>query len=237
MKPYSLQTNMPRDSIKSRTFQWGEMSKIVEWLSQVMAEKNLSQADLARLLGVERQTVYKVLTGKRRLNSDELLKLQVELGISPPLTHSPSIHVGYVKVVGEVAGGLWKDVTYSDFVEYEIPIVHDPRWPEEALKALVVRGESINRRARDGDIVLTLALKFAPRSFAAGDWVIAERQRGDLIETTVKRIERDDAGNWILLPDSDDPRFQDPMRLEEDGVESVRVVAFVLEFIKPATRL
>lgn len=228
---------MPRESKRSRNFQWGDMSKISDWLRGVMTEKGLTQSDLGRVLGVERQTVYKILNGKRRLNSDELLKLQHELGIIPPLTPPTPKEVSYVKVAGEVAGGLWRDVTYSDFVEYEIPIVHDPRWAKEALKALVVRGESINRKAQDGDLVLTLSLGYAPRGYEVGDWVVVERQRGDLIETTVKKMGRNDAGNWILLPDSTDPRFQEPMTLDDEGVDGVRVTAFVLDFIKPATRL
>ncbi len=72
-----------------------------------------------------------------------------------------------------------------------------------------------------------------------GDMVIFERARegGQLIETTAKRVRR--RGPMLeLWPESDDPRWQDPLRIDirhvQDG-ENGRVIARVLYAYKPAS--
>jgi hypothetical protein len=127
---------------------------------------------------------------------------------------------------------------FVDFEPFEIPIPIDARWPEGAVKAWVVRGESINKKASDGDFVVTLDIDHAPRAFQHGDWVIAERTRFGLRELSVKQVQVFEGEIW-LAPDSTDSRFT-PLRLcHQDNVrvdEAVRVTAFVLEFVKFATR-
>jgi len=222
---------------KSRIFNWGDVVVVVDWLKRVMAERQLSQAALGRILGIERQQVYRVLKGARRLTSDELLKIAKELNVELPASHQPKApEIRYIKVVGEVAAGVWHDVTYQDFAEFEIPYAYEPKWPPEAVKALIVRGESVNRKAQDGDKIAILMYEYAPRTFREGDYVVAERRRGDLIECTVKLVKGSERTGWELWPDSTDPRYQEPLRLGEHDGEVVRVTAFVLDFIRAGTR-
>lgn len=246
---------MPPESHKPRNYGWDGMDETIAWLRSKMEQHGINQVGIAKLIGKDRQTVNKVLAGTRRIASDELLKLQEHfrtleygaVGSSTELASGGEVSVNpnplpsvrYIRVVGEVAAGLWREVTYSDFEHFDLPIVADPRWPAEALSALVVRGQSINRKANDGDFVLILDIHHAPRSFREDDWVVVERREGDKVETTVKRVGRNGDGGWLLLPDSTDPRWQEPIHLVENGNEDVevRVVAFVLDFIKPATKL
>lgn len=143
--------------------------------------------------------------------------------------------VRYVKVVGEVAAGAWRDVTHSVFSEYEIGIPVDPKYPLGSLFGLVVRGTSINRKAQDGDCVLCLKADAAPRPFQAGDWVVVEQIDGGRVETTVKQVKW--KGGWELWADSTDEQWQKPIVLKNlpNGIE-VNVSAFVLEFVTSATR-
>lgn len=235
---------MGSESRKSREVRWGDVNAIVDWLSRAMAEKEITQADLGRALGVGRDVMNKVMKGRRRLTGDELLALSRFLDIPPPETpeHSESEPVAvrpiaYVCVVGEVRAGHFEDVTYSDFETYQIPYALDPRWPVEAIQGFVIRGESINKQARDGDLAITLKVERAPRSVQNGDWVVAERRRHDLVELTVKRVRMDGDGVIELWPDSTDPRFQKPLLMGEHEGETVSVVGFVLDFMRPATRL
>lgn len=239
-----------KKSKRQRQTRWGEVSKISEWLRAALKAQNKSQAWLGRQLGQERDVINKVLKERRRLTSEELIKISTILKTPPPIIGDEDANdplneswnseriIRQVKCVGEVQGGVWKEMAFEDFDEFEIPYTADPRWPEGAVKALRVRGDSINRKAEDGDFVAVLDVNAALRAFKDGDWVVCHRARGGLIESTVKQVRR--AGDiWQLWPASTDPRFQEPITLEADGMnadDEVRVVGFVLDFIKSATR-
>lgn len=213
---------------------------------QALLEKHgIKQKVLAAAIGIGEDAMTRLLKGKRALKAVEQAKIEEFFATYEPLTAPISdLEVEYVRVIGEVAAGAFNDMTYVDFADYEIPYVVDPRWPRDGVKALLVRGESINRQARDGDHVVVLLAEFAPRTWRAGDWVVAECKKGGLVETTVKRVRGSAANGWELWPDSDDERFKDPIKLDDcDDAQcesqdraSVRVIAFVLDFLRAGVR-
>lgn len=224
----------------------GVDQEVIIWLKAALKKSGISQAELSRQLGVRRDVITNVIKGTRQLKGGELLKIAKILNVAPPaqaglgqqntLTASSlTASIRYVPVVGEVAAGVFKEMYVEDFEVFEIPIPIDPKWPTEAVTALVVRGDSINRKAADGDYVVTLEYGYAPRTFEHGDWVVAERARGDIREVTVKRVELLD-GIFFLVPDSYDPAFK-AIRLGETDGEQVRVLGFVLQFVRMGTRL
>ncbi|TNC15360.1 helix-turn-helix domain-containing protein [Methylobacterium terricola] len=208
-----------------------------KWVVGQIEARGIQQKELAAAIGVSADTMSRMLSGKRTIKAEDLSRISAFFGEQPPLTTAPSERkVSYVKVLGEVAAGAFVDMHYVDFAEYTIPYLADPRWSPEAVRALVVRGESINRQARDGDHVIMLDIGEAPRSFRAGDWVVAERVKGGLKETTVKQVRKGSDGSWELWPDSDDQRFQDPLIVEDGEADSVKVIGFVLDFMRSGTR-
>jgi transcriptional regulator with XRE-family HTH domain len=210
-------------------------SEIRAWLRSALQEAKVSQSELGRRAGFTPDQVSRILKGERTLSAEEMLRVSRAIGVLPPLQMPESyFNIRYVSVIGEVAAGTFSDMNVSSFAVYEIPIPVDPKWPEGSVAAYVVRGESINRRASDGDYVVTLKAEAAPRSWQHGDWIIAERARGDLCETTVKQVCIRN-GKTTLCPDSNDPRFL-PYVLGQDGEYMVRVLAFVLDFVRPATK-
>lgn len=209
---------------------------LLAWYKKALQTSGVKPAEISRRTGITADVLSKVLKNRRKLSFEEAVQIADALGIDPPAgraTSSPQVVT--IQVVGEVAAGVWHEPAYDDFVPYSFPYTSDGRWPPEALEALVIRGESVNRRAKDGAKVVTLALEAAPRGPRDGDWVIAERRRGDLIETTVKQMRRRTDGKFELWPDSDDPRFQEPLQLGEHSGEVTMVKAFVLDFVSPAT--
>jgi SOS-response transcriptional repressor LexA len=223
----------------------GAVSDLTDWLAGEMKARGLSQAALARALGLSgRDVVNKILKGKRKLSAAELIQITEKTGIKLPanlvsnyLTDATDArNPVLLKVTGEVAGGLFMDMSASDFDPFEIPYAADPRWPVEAVTALRVRGNSINRVASDGDYVVVLAPEAAPRDFRAGDWVVVHRERAGLVEATVKRVGGNAETGWRLEPYSTDPAHQSPVVLGEHDGEVIRVVGFVIDFIRPATR-
>jgi SOS-response transcriptional repressor LexA len=223
------------------------MDDLKQWVLQAMRAKKLSMSDLSRQLGIPVDGISKFLKDKRGLTASEMREIERITGVVAPAinenlneTKLTSAAVARklerIRVVGEVAGGVWKEMNHLDFPEYELDYPLNPRWPADAIKALRVVGESINRQARDGDHVVCLDMWSFPRDLKSGDWVVVHRQRGEIVETTVKKLVGE-PGSWMLHPDSTDPRFQEPIPMNgADGIgDEVRVVAVVLDFIRPAT--
>lgn len=211
----------------------------IEWIRAGLEKPGKSRVGLAKALGRSPSVVTHLLDGRRALKVREIVTIANYLECFPPLDEgqlrdsTPTLR--YLAVTGEVAGGVWSEPQLEfERIETRVPV--DPQWPAEGMYLLRVRGTSINRRAQDGDFVVCLDVFAAPRKFRIGDWVIAERQRNGLVETTVKRVGTQD-GALVLFPDSTDPRFQDAIYLTDGDEENaeVQVRAFVLQFLKPAT--
>jgi len=147
-----------------------------------------------------------------------------------------------IRVLGEVNAGIWREVSHPERFEQseQSPFPPDPNYPASAQFDLIVRGNSINRFARDGERLRCVRLIDAGMEADSDDLVIVERRRNDgqLIETTAKRMRR--RGHVLeLWPDSDDPAWQEPIRIDlrkqRDGEEAT-VIALVLYAYNPARR-
>jgi phage repressor protein C with HTH and peptisase S24 domain len=119
-----------------------------------------------------------------------------------------------IPVVGEVAAGLWREQQAVELEQVDewLP-VEIPGYERAALYALKVTGSSMNAVYPPGRFVIV-----APAHEAGvrwGDYVIVERQKNDLVETTIKELVND-RGRLALYPRSYDPNFQDPIYLKHD---------------------
>lgn len=209
----------------------------MEWIIKGLDKPGKSRAGLAKAIGRHPAVVTNILSGKRELKAREISTIANYLGVDPP-ANAPieeRHQIATAQIIGDVVAGVWAEPGVH-FEPIPSTVVVDARWPEHSVFLLRVRGASINRQAREGDLVLCLDAHAAPRDFQHGDWVVAERvDAAGRIETTVKRVAGDRRTGVVLAPDSDDPSFQQPIRLGKHDGEEVRVRAFVLEFIKPAT--
>lgn len=139
-----------------------------------------------------------------------------------------------IRTLGEVAANVWRGVDADDqarFEEEKSALPADPRFPADAQYDLVVRGTSINRVVPDGFRLRVLNLQKTGGEAPNGELVIVQRTRdqGQIVETSAKRLRRLPNGAVELWPDSDDPRWQTPLRLGEDpDREVVEVVGWVL---------
>lgn len=148
-----------------------------------------------------------------------------------------------VPVLGEVAAGTWREVdsAVDQPPSDPVPVPPDPRWPYAEQFALVVRGSSIDRIAQDGDILSCVSLRAIGREPEDGELVVVERTRfgGQMRETTAKILRR--AGARVeLWPESNDPKFQEPIVLDPDGDdregETVEIRALVTWVHAPLER-
>lgn len=195
-----------------------------EWLKGLFRESGRKPAELARHLGVDPSAVSRMQKGERKIKVEELTKIKSFFGILPqgsadyyipsPLDHltlrpdnAPTL---YLPVLGEVAAGVWLDVNqHVDETAYRpIPYPSDPRYPHDWQYGLVVRGTSINRVAKDGDILGCLDYAASGIDLRDQDIVIVERTRhqegtreltAKVLCLTIKGVE--------LRPDSTDTRW------------------------------
>ena len=58
------------------------MTTLAERLATLMAEKGLSQAELARIIGVKQPSIFKILSGQT-LNPKNILEIATALGVNP----------------------------------------------------------------------------------------------------------------------------------------------------------
>lgn len=144
-----------------------------------------------------------------------------------------------IVIQGEVAAGLWLEIdAFREELLGELPFAADPQYPVEAQYALGVKGTSINRVARPGDYLLCLDLGLSGIEPSNGDLVIVERRRaqGGEKEVTAKRFHRNET-RIELLPDSDDPRWQEPIMFHfasQPDDEEIAVVALVTGVFRSA---
>ena len=135
-------------------------------------------------------------------------------------------------VIGEVSAGNWREMEILDIME-QPPLPVDLSFHESrSCFAMVVRGESINKIARDGDYLLCVRRDAMRSDFRSGDLAVVQRSResGRLIEVTAKRLKKIDH-QWELWPVSTDARFQQPLTVESlDDTQEITFVGIV-EFI------
>jgi transcriptional regulator with XRE-family HTH domain len=198
-----------------------DLMSLGQRIFKARTKKGLSQSALGKKLGVTREAVSQWEADVSEPTAARLRKLSVILdeGFDFLATGRSGEHgtVPGVRLWGEVAGGVWAEVRDSQDDDFQrVPVAPDPRYPASAQYALKVRGNSVNRVAKPGTVVICVDIVEANVELRDGDLVWVERRRGDLVETTLKRL-RKGAGGAELWPESDDPKHQEKLAI--DGLE------------------
>lgn len=138
----------------------------------------------------------------------------------------------WLEISGAVAAGVWRDQTEWPASERYKVKFGKSRYSERERFGVRLEGLSMNRTIAPGSDLECLWTKFSPLAAQPGDLVIVERQAHDLVELTCKRLAMD-GDEYILLAESYEPEFQEPIRLgnPDDGVfddNEIRIVGIVL---------
>lgn len=134
-----------------------------------------------------------------------------------------------VRIIGSVKASSWQDVTEQITTEEPQYVPSASDYPADWQYAYTVDGPSVNKTARDGDILVCVDLIKSGADVTENDLVIVERTRfnGAMLERTAKRVRKAIAGPE-LWPDSDDPEHQDPIPLSAADDDEIRVSAKVI---------
>lgn len=203
--------------------------------------KGLSQEALGKRLGVTREAVSQWEADVSEPTAARMRKASVILDVGYDWLATgrggDAPVVPGIRFWGEIAGGVWAEVRETQDSEYErIPVAPDPRYPADAQYALKVRGNSVNKVAKDGTIVICVDVDAGGVELRDGDLVWVERRRGGLVEATVKRLRKGNGGPE-LWPESTDPLFQEKVSMDDAKADTEIVIkGLVIYTLNPVPR-
>ncbi|MET1411704.1 S24 family peptidase [Roseibium sp. HPY-6] len=214
----------------AREMGYSQASSIQRYFSADYGENGLPANFISKLLAV--------LPGKGdpAITRDEILLL-ADGSVAEIQRKTTSLPKTGVPVVGEVAAGLWMEAALFETENAEeSTISYDVRFPAQAQYVVKVRGESLNRIAANGDLLLCVDYLAAGIELKENDLVLVERSRdnGMTIERTAKRLVSLN-GKSELMPESDDPRFQETIVYQEGDFDhtEVKIKAKIVMVFKP----
>ena len=169
----------------------------------------------------------------RALNCD----LSYLTGDTQSVGGSSTAKIKTAPVIGDVRAGIWMEADeFSagvDLSELEqVPCVTDLDYPSVQQIAFRVVGDSINQICPDGGFAICLLWSELGVEPAPGMFVVAERNRHGLYETTIKQLEGQ-PGDWRLLPRSTNPDYKTITFPSDSDDEEVRIIALVRRFVTP----
>ncbi len=212
-----------------------------EWkkrLKQALDEKGLSMK-AASLAAKKGETFVRDLFERDRIPSiDNFLTLAKIVG--KPASYllgegdGPITEPGLrrVEVAAHVQAGHWEEAwEWDDADKYGVYIPDLPEYRGLRLYAAEARGPSMNKRYPERTVLVFNNVQEAMEEPIVGKRYVVERRRASgEMEHTVKLLHEDAQGNWWLMPESDDPRFQAPISVEDgtDTEDSVTIIGRVI---------
>ena len=215
------------------------------WIESRLADIGRGKTELAAALGVAPSRVSEIISGSRTVKVTEIPPLARFLGMTwqevfarlsdeKQLEDVTSPHI-MVDVRGEVAAGTWQPSAEWPTDSWERIAVLKPDNCHEHYYALRVRGTSMDKVFAAGTLLICVHCQYYQREIADGDYAIIERQEHGEFEATCKQLQQDNEGNWWAWPRSNDPQWQQPIKLsapcdlpDDGGTPAVRITGIVL---------
>jgi len=154
------------------------------------------------------------------------------LGIKQSEDSQPVNPVVSLKVVGRVSAGTFR---YDEAVEggvVSVPAVPRKDIATALQYGLLVEGPSVNKRIPDGAYAICALFDSRTPEPQHGQLVHVVRERAGMHEHTIKEI-RYTRDGIVLMPVSDDPRHQEPVKLDGNSDDVVRIHGVVIGSYMP----
>lgn len=223
--------------------------EIHERLKEARERMFETAAEAASAMGVNYQTYAAHENGSRGLRRDAALKYAKFFNVSLEflltgrkstnvrpdvmLRNAPIVDGEGMPVRGFVRAGIWQESYAPENELASLPISADARFPKHLQFALEIKGDSINRRARDGEFAVCVEWHGPVQP---SEVVVVERRRAGLFEATIKVVEALDAETMRLAPDSDNPAHK-PIVVRKSDMrdgEEIAIVGKVLGYYRKA---
>ncbi|MDK4713014.1 S24 family peptidase [Rhizobium sp. CNPSo 4039] len=133
-----------------------------------------------------------------------------------------------IKVAAHIQAGYWAETwEWEEDAQYPVYIPDDPEYRPYRLYGAETRGPSMNKRYPEKTVLVFTDIQETQEQPIAGKRYIVERRRASgEAEHTVKLLHVDEEGKYWLLPESDDPRFQAAISID-DGIDDGDTVVIV----------
>lgn len=213
----------------------------IKRLSALMEERELKQAELAKMSGVRASSISDYLTGKYKPKQDNIDLIARALSVSPawlmgyddkkessrispaapqdasaPLS-SDRRKIARIPVLGRVAAGIPIEAieNIEDYEERYISVLEDPH----DYFALRIVGHSMEPRIWDGDVVIAKKMADVDSGSVAVVFVDGE-------DATVKQIKKSDEGITLIgwNPSVYTPKFYTWAEVEKLPVQILGIV-------------
>lgn len=223
--------------------------EIHERLKEARERMFETAAEAASAMGVNYQTYAAHENGSRGLRRDAALKYAKFFNVSleflltgrkstnarPDVVsrNAPIVDGDGMPVRGFVRAGIWQESYAPDTEQTSLPISADARFPRHLQFALEIKGDSINRRAKDGEYAVCVEWHGPVQP---SEVVVVERRRAGLFEATIKVVETLDTEGMRLAPDSDNPAHK-PIVIRKADIkdgEEIAIVGKVLGYYRKA---
>lgn len=207
------------------------MATLSERLTSLMYEKGISQAELARLIGIKQPSVFKILSGETR-NPKKILEIATALNVDPHWLKTgegdpdPSyrivevsepqnpntVRVDILDVEASAGNGAYLSPTEQGLLSQEFDLTffrqQFGRADAKHLKLITVKGDSMAPTLESGDL---LYVDISENYFAA-DGLYVFTFDG---QTFIKRLQK--VGKKMLVI-SDNPTYKEWTFTQDDDV-------------------
>lgn len=207
------------------------MTTLSERLTSLMNEKGISQAELARLIGIKQPSVFKILNGETR-NPKKILEIATALNVDPHWLKTgegdpdPSyrivevsepqnpntVRIDILDVEASAGNGAYLSPTEQGLLsqEFDLTFFHQQfgRADAKHLKLITVKGDSMAPTLESGDL---LYVDISENYFAA-DGLYVFTFDG---QTFIKRLQK--VGKEMLVI-SDNPTYKEWTFTQDDDV-------------------
>ena len=207
------------------------MATLSERLTSLMYEKGISQAELARLIGIKQPSVFKILSGETR-NPKKILEIATALNVDPHWLKTgegdpdPSyrivevsepqnpntVRIDILDVEASAGNGAYLSLTEQGLLSQEFDLTffrqQFGRADAKHLKLITVKGDSMAPTLESGDL---LYVDISENYFAA-DGLYVFTFDG---QTFIKRLQK--VGKEMLVI-SDNPTYKEWTFTQDDDV-------------------
>jgi hypothetical protein len=219
-------------------------SAAVQYLRDVIDKTGKTASELAELVGVSHTTFTRPLKNPDYKYAPKFPKLQLlaaRTGVPLPdgLAEAPAARdvrlvPKFLEVRYRVRAGHWFELDAEEPPEQVArAVTPDPEYAEFPQWLELVEGDSFDLEIRPGHyahVVDAREMGYEPKT---GDWVIVERHRdqGAIRERTIKEVVVDHKGRVALWPRSSNPKWQEPINLDDGARSGEEVEAFIVGLV------
>ncbi len=185
-------------------------------IKELREARGWTQQQLADQAGTTNQQIGRLENGERELTVSWMERLARPLGVAAPELLVLSTDMKYVRLIGEVQAGVWREPQEQHETDGEwitVPLADDVM--RHRPFALRVVGPSMNRVYPEGTILICCHLAALHEHPVSGKrYIIEDQDPHGQVETTVKEFVVDEDGRPWAWPRSSDLNFQDPIPLD-----------------------